>query len=89
MANCTGSKGSTFLGLAASLQRMTDPRYSELARLLIEYSVTVQRGDHVLLDLIEVPDEFGVELMRAVRSPGFSAKLCGIRMENTPTCCGI
>lgn len=49
---------------------MTDPRYTKLARLLVEYSTAVQRGDHVLLDLIEVPDEFGVALLRAVRAAG-------------------
>lgn len=49
---------------------MTDPRYVKLARLLVEYSTAVKRGDRVLLDLIEVPDEFGVELMRAVRAAG-------------------
>lgn len=49
---------------------MTDPRYAKLAQLLVEYSTQVKRGDRVLLDLIEVPDEFGVELMRAVRTAG-------------------
>lgn len=49
---------------------MTDPRYTKLARLLVEYSTQVKRGDRVLIDLIEVPDEFGVELMRAVRAAG-------------------
>ncbi len=49
---------------------MTDPRYAKLARLLVEYSTAIQSGDRVLLDLIEVPDEFGVELMRAVRAAG-------------------
>lgn len=49
---------------------MTDPRYGQLARLLVEYSTAVKPGDRVLLDLIEVPDEFGVELMRAVRAAG-------------------
>lgn len=52
------------------LAGMTDPRYGQLARLLVEYSTAVKPGDHVLLDLIEVPDEFGVELMRAVRAAG-------------------
>ncbi|MBE7498768.1 MAG: aminopeptidase [Verrucomicrobiales bacterium] len=49
---------------------MTDPRYGKLARLLVEYSTAVKQGDRVLLDLIEVPDEFGVELVRAVRAAG-------------------
>lgn len=49
---------------------MTDPRYTRLARLLVEYSTRIQSGDVVLLDLIDVPDEFGVELMRSVRKAG-------------------
>lgn len=49
---------------------MTDPRYPKLARLLVEYSTKVQTGDVVLLDMIDVPDEFSVELMRAVRAAG-------------------
>jgi len=49
---------------------MTDPRYTKLARLLVEYSTALRRGDRVLLDMIEVPDEFTVELIRAVRSAG-------------------
>jgi len=49
---------------------MTDPRYTKLAKLLVEYSTALRKGDRVLLDLIEVPDEFGVELIRAARSAG-------------------
>lgn len=49
---------------------MTDPRYTRLARLLVEYSTQVKPGDAVLLDMIDVPDEFSVEMMRAVRSAG-------------------
>src|SRR5512133_3026150 len=49
---------------------MTDPRYTKLAKLLVEYSTTLKKGDHVLLDLIDVPDEFGVELIRAAREAG-------------------
>ena len=49
---------------------MTDPRYTKLARLLVEYSTALRKGDRVLLDMIEVPDEFTVELIRAVRSAG-------------------
>jgi aminopeptidase len=47
---------------------MTDPRYAKLARLLVEYSTHVRKGDRVLLDMIDVPDEFSIELMRAVRA---------------------
>src|SRR5260221_6694560 len=49
---------------------MTDPRYKKLAKLLVEYSTRIKRGDHALLDLIDVPDEFAIELVRAVRLAG-------------------
>jgi aminopeptidase len=49
---------------------MTDPRYTKLARLLTGYSMKLKKGDKVLLDMIDVPDEFTVELMRAARDSG-------------------
>ena len=49
---------------------MTDPRYKKLAKLLVEYSTRLKKGDRVLLDMIDVPDEFSIELMRAVRAAG-------------------
>jgi aminopeptidase len=49
---------------------MTDPRYRKLAKLLVHYSTQIKRGDRVLLDMIDVPDEFSIELMRAIRAAG-------------------
>ena len=49
---------------------MTDPRCQKLAKLLAEYSTELKKGDRVLLDLIDVPDEFSVELIRAARATG-------------------
>src|SRR5581483_5252203 len=49
---------------------MTDPRYKKLASLLINYSTQIKKGDRALLDMIDVPDEFSIELMRAVRAAG-------------------
>lgn len=49
---------------------MNDPRYTKLARLLVNYSTRIQRGDVALLDMIDVPDEFAIALMRAVRTAG-------------------
>lgn len=49
---------------------MTDPRYSQLAHLLVRYSTALKKGDRVLLDMIDVPDEFTVELVRAAREAG-------------------
>ena len=44
---------------------MTDPRYQKLARLLVEYSTALKKGDRILLDMIDVPDGFMAELIRA------------------------
>jgi aminopeptidase len=41
-----------------------------LAKLLVEYSTELKQGDRVLLDLIDVPDEIGIELIRAARAVG-------------------
>jgi len=49
---------------------MTDPRYQKLARLLVKYSTGLKRGDRILLDMIDVPDDFTIELIRAVRAAG-------------------
>jgi aminopeptidase len=53
-----------------TMPAMIDPRYTRLARLLVTYSAELKKGDRVLLDLIDVPDEFAVELMRAARRVG-------------------
>ena len=49
---------------------MTDPRYTKLARLLIDYSTALKKGERILLDMIDVPDEFSIELIRAARRVG-------------------
>lgn len=49
---------------------MTDPRYAKLAKLLVTYSAKIKRGDVALLDMIDIPDEFAIALMRAVRAAG-------------------
>jgi aminopeptidase len=49
---------------------MTDPRYIRLARMLVEYSTALKKGERVLLDMIDVPDEFSIELIRAARAVG-------------------
>ncbi|MBI5799712.1 MAG: aminopeptidase [Verrucomicrobia bacterium] len=49
---------------------MTDPRFAKLAALLVNYSTGMQRGENILLDMVDVPDEFTIELMRAVRAAG-------------------
>ena len=49
---------------------MTDARYPKLAKLLVNYSTALKPGDRILLDMIDVPDEFTVEMIRAVRAAG-------------------
>jgi aminopeptidase len=49
---------------------MTDPRYTKLAKLLVEYSTQLKQGDRALVDAIDIPDEFTVELVRAIRRTG-------------------
>jgi aminopeptidase len=49
---------------------MTDPRYEKLSALLVQYSTELKKGERVLLDMYDVPDEFSISLMRAVRKAG-------------------
>src|SRR5258708_3841577 len=49
---------------------MTDPRYKKLAKWWVGYAREVKKGERVLLDMIDVPDEFSIELIRAVRAVG-------------------
>lgn len=46
---------------------MTDPRYSKLAALLVNYSCRLKKGEKVLIDVMDIPDEMTVELVRAAR----------------------
>src|SRR6266498_4712327 len=49
---------------------MLDPRYTKLARLLVEYSTALEKGETVLIGAINIPDDFTVALMRTVRRAG-------------------
>jgi aminopeptidase len=49
---------------------MTDPRYGKLADLLVKYSIALKKNERILLELTDAPDEFSIELMRAVRKAG-------------------
>ncbi|MEM7144567.1 MAG: aminopeptidase [Verrucomicrobiota bacterium] len=46
---------------------MQDPRVPKLAKQLVQYSTKVKRGENVLIDLYDAPEELGVALIRAVR----------------------
>jgi aminopeptidase len=47
---------------------MNDTRYARLAHLIVEYSCALKKDERILLEMIDVPDDFSVELMRAVRA---------------------
>lgn len=49
---------------------MIDPRYENLAELLVAYSTAIQRGDRVLIDVSDIPESFVIVLIRAVRKVG-------------------
>ena len=49
---------------------MTDPRYKKLAKLLAEYSCELKKGETALIDVTDIPDEFTIEMIRAVRATG-------------------
>ena len=49
---------------------MLDPRYTQLADQVVNYSVRVQPGEHVNLRMQDIPDAMVVELIRAVRRAG-------------------
>jgi len=47
---------------------MHDPRIDQLARQLVRYSTSTKRGDHVLVELFDVPEEMGIALIREIRA---------------------
>ncbi len=49
---------------------MNDPRFDLLAKNLVSFSTSLKRGEKVLLDMFDVPDEMTVALVRAIRAAG-------------------
>jgi aminopeptidase len=49
---------------------MHDARFDKLARLLVEYSTTLKRGETVLIETFDVPDQMTIALVRAARAAG-------------------
>lgn len=47
---------------------MHDTRYDDLARVLTRHSTALAPGEKVLIDAFDIPDEFVVTLVRAVRA---------------------
>ena len=53
-----------------SLASMQDARFDKLAKLLVEYSTRLKRGETVLIEAFDVPDEMTIALIRAARKVG-------------------
>src|SRR6185437_3618591 len=49
---------------------MRDPRYNQLAKRLVEYSIRLKAGERVLIDAFDVSDEVVIVLIRVVLSRG-------------------
>ena len=49
---------------------MKDPRYAQLASLLVQHSTEVKPGEKVLVEAFDIPTDFTVELIRAVDAAG-------------------
>ena len=61
---------SIFGSLIRILRDMTDPRWNDLAMQLAGYSLELEAGENVLVDLIDIPDGFAIALIRAIRERG-------------------
>lgn len=49
---------------------MKDPRYTQLAQLLVHHSIRVQSGEKVLIEAFDIPTDFTTELIRTVANAG-------------------
>jgi len=49
---------------------MQDPRCDKLAEVLTRHSTKLARGEHVLIEVFDAPDEIAVSLIRAARAAG-------------------
>jgi len=47
---------------------MSDPRYDALAKVLVSHSTKLKKGERVLIDVAETPEEFVIALIRSVRA---------------------
>lgn len=49
---------------------MKDPRYTDLAKVLVQHSCQVKPGDKVLIEAFDIPADFTVELIKTVAAAG-------------------
>ena len=47
-----------------------DPRFGQLAKVLCGFSTRLKKGENVLIDAFDIPEEFVLALVRAVRACG-------------------
>jgi len=47
-----------------------DPRFDKLAKILVEYSISLRPKENVLIETFDVPDEMTIALIQAVRKAG-------------------
>ncbi|HEY1685340.1 MAG TPA: aminopeptidase [Tepidisphaeraceae bacterium] len=49
---------------------MKDPRYTDLAKVLVHHSCEVKPGDKVLIEAFDIPSDFTVELIKTIAAAG-------------------
>lgn len=49
---------------------MHDPRFDQLAKVLVNYSTRLKRNENVLIETFDVPDEMTIAIIRAARRAG-------------------
>src|SRR3954453_12691828 len=49
---------------------MKDPRYTDLAKVLVHHSSEVKPGDKVLVEAFDIPTDFTVELIKTIAAAG-------------------
>ncbi|MDB4499372.1 aminopeptidase, partial [Akkermansiaceae bacterium] len=45
-----------------------DPRFTELAKQLVRYSTALKKDEKILLDIVDVPEDMAIALIREVRA---------------------
>ena len=49
---------------------MPDPRITKLAEMLINYSTKLKKGDHILIEAFDIPEEMVIACVKAARKAG-------------------
>jgi aminopeptidase len=57
-------------GVGSNRPTMKDPRYTKLADLLVRHSMTVKKGEKVLIEAFDIPAEFTAELIDSISRAG-------------------